>query len=204
MAGNKLDKQVLTALKATEIWLRKQKPWSVGHLQNASGSVVSHKGPAILSEADCVLQFARRLNDAGVSWKDIHIEVSPGQWLVNPAKAGVRPPRIDLVVVERAKLASLTEPFTPSKTSDFLFDAVFEFKLASNYWERKLKNGSPAKPPASVARSIAADKKKVRTYLDGMLARSGHVVVVEECDHGWDRGDAKPMDGLSVHYLRAF
>lgn len=204
MAGNKLDKQIQTALKATERWLRKQQPWPSGNLRNATGSVVSHRGPAILSEADCVLQFARQLNAAGVSWKDIHMEVSPGQWLVNPSKAGVKPPVIDLVVTDRAKLAKLTEPFAPGKKKDFLFDAVFEFKLASNFWDRPLKSGKPAKPPARVDAGVKADVAKVKTYLDTMLARRGFVVVVEEADHGWNRGDGKVIDGLSIHYLKCF
>lgn len=204
MAGNKLEKQIATALKSTERWLRKQPTWADGHLKNASGSVVSHRGPSILSEADCVLQFARQLNAAGVPWRDLHIEVVPGQWLVNPAKLGVKPPSIDLVIADRDKLARRTEPFSPSKKKSFLFDAVFEFKLASNFWERELKSGKPARPPARVATGVQADIGKVRTYLDGMIAGRGYVVVVEECDHGWDRGSGKPVDGLSVHYLKTF
>ena len=204
MAGNKLDKHVATALKETERWLRKQKPWPKGNLRSASGSAVSHRGPAILSEGDLIMQFARHLNDAGVSWKDIHVGVAPGQWLVNPKKMGVRPQAVDLGVVDRARLAELTAPFSPGKKNGFLFDAVFEFKLAGNAWDRKLKSGQQAKPPVSVKRAIENDTKKVRTWVDGMLARSGHVVVAEEADHGWDRGDGKPVDGLSVHYLRAF
>lgn len=204
MAGNKLEKQIAAALKSTERWLRKQPAWPEGNLRNASGSVISHRGPAILSEADCVLQFARQLNDAGVSWKDIHIEVSPGQWLVNPSKIGIKPPVIDLVVTDRAKLAKRTEPFSPGKKKDFLFDAVFEFKLASNFWDRPLKSGKQARPPARVASGVEADVAKVKTYLDSMLARRGFVVVVEEADHDWDRGDGKAVDGLSVHYLKCF
>lgn len=204
MAGNKLDKQIATALKSTERWLRKQPTWPDGHLRNASGTVVSHRGPSILSERDCVMQFARQLNDAGVPWKDLHMEVSPGQWLVNQKKAGLRPPSIDLVIANRESLGSRTEPFSPGKRKDFLFDAVFEFRLASNFWERTLRNGKPAKPPAKVRSGIGEDVKKVRKYLDTMLAQRGYVVVVEECDHGFDRGDGKAVDGMSVRYLKCY
>lgn len=208
MAGNKLEKQIAAALKSSERWLRKQPAWANGNLQSVSGSVVSHRGPTILSEADCVFQFARQLNAAGVPWRDIHIEVSPAKWIVDSDKhrpwVGTRPPSIDLVIVDRDKLAKLKRPFAPGKKQDFLFDAIFEFKLASNHWERTLKSGKPAKPPASVATNVAADVKRVRGLLDGMIARRGYVVVVEECDHGWDRGSSKPVDGLSIHYLKTF
>lgn len=204
MAANKLEKQIATALKSTERWMRKQPAWPEGNLRSASGSAVSHRGPAILSEADCVLQFARHLNDAGVSWKDIHIAVSPAQWLVNPAKLGAKPPVIDLAIADRDRLAERTEPFSPDKKQDFLFEAVIEFKLANNSWDRQLKSGKQAKPPARVVNSVQSDVAKVKTYLDSMLARRGYVIVVEEADHAWDRGDGKDVDGLSVHYLKCF
>lgn len=204
MAGNKLEKQISVALKSTERWLRKQPTWNDGHLKNATGTAVSHRGPTILSEADCVMQFARQLNAAGVPWKDLHIDLVPARWLINPAKLGVKPASIDLVIADRDRLVNRSEPFAPGKKKEFLFDAVFEFKLASNSWERKLKSGKPAQPPARVAAGVAAGTKKVRTYLDGMIAQRGYVVVVEECDHGWDRGSGKLVDGLSVNYLRTF
>lgn len=208
MAGNKLEKQVAAALKSTERWLRKQPTWAEGNIASKGRRVVSHRGPAILSESDCVLQFARQLNDAGVSWKDIHMQVSPAKWLVDSDRhkpwVGTRPPTIDLVIADRAKLARLTEPFAPNKKSDYLFDAIFEFKLASNYWQRTLRNGKQANPPATVAKSVSADIKLTRRLVDGLLAPRGYVVVVEECDHGWDRGDSKAVDGLSVHYLKTF
>lgn len=204
MAANKLEKQIATALKSTERWMRKQPSWPEGNLRGATGSAVSPRGPAILSQADCVLQFARHLNDAGVSWKDIHISISPAQWLVNPARLGAKPPMIDLAVADRDKLAKRTEPFSPGKKKDFLFDAVFEFRLASNSWDRPLPRGKQAKPPARVATGVRADIAKVKTYLDSMLARRGYVVVIEEADHDWDRGDGKDVDGLSIHYLKCF
>jgi hypothetical protein len=204
MAKDKLEKQIAEALKSYERWLRKQEPWKEGHLRSTSGRALSGNGPVILGEGDLALQLARRLADAGVSWKDLHLQVTPSQWLTDPKKLGARPAAIDLAIVDHIKLGKRKAPFSPGEQGDFLFDAVFEFRLADNSWDRKLASGRAAKPPARAAKSVTAASTKVRKYLDGMLARSGHVVVVEECDHGWDRGNGKPVDGLSVHYLRAF
>jgi hypothetical protein len=199
-----LEKQIAVALKDTERWLAKQPAWPNGHLTNASGSVVSHRGPTILSVNDAILQFARQLNKAGVPWRDIHLDLVPGQWLVNPAKIGARPPRIDLAIVDHKRLAERTKPFSPSKTSEPLFDAVFEFKLASNFWDRERARGRKPTPPKRVAASIETDTAKVRSLLDTLIAARGYVVIVEEADHKWDRPSTKPIDGLSTHFLRCF
>lgn len=204
MAKDKLEKQISEALKTYGRWLRKQEPWKVGNLRSKSGRAVSGRGPVILSESDLALQFARRLADAGVSWKDIHLQVAPSQWLADPKKIGARLGAVDLAIVDHAKLAKRTEPFSPTKQGDFLFDAVFEFRLADSSWQRTLANGRQAKPPARTAKNVALAQTKVRKYLDSMLARSGHVVVVEECDHALDRGNGKSADGLSVHFLTAY
>lgn len=70
-------------------WLRDLPAWS-RHPVNASGSVSAHLGPTLLSEHDCVLHFARHLRDVGVPWEDMHLELSPGQWMYKPT-ANVRP-----------------------------------------------------------------------------------------------------------------
>jgi hypothetical protein len=205
MAGKQLDKQISKALEDTERWLQRQPSWKNGNLSNASGSVISHRGPAVLSEADCVLQFARFLNKHGVPWKDMHIEVTPAQWLVDPGGGvGARPRRIDLAIVERDRLAKRTAPFSPAKDKDFLFDAIFEFKLASNNWVRTLKNGKPAQPPKRVGSTIQSDVAKMGTYLRDLWASRGYVVIIEEADHGWERPATGSVDGLSVHYLKCF
>ncbi|MGK2877766.1 MAG: hypothetical protein ACSLFF_04210 [Solirubrobacterales bacterium] len=203
MASKQLEKQIAKALADTERWLRKQPPWKDGHLVNAKGSVVSHRGPSILSEADAVLQFARFLNKQGVAWRDIHIDVSPGQWLVEPASRA-RPRRIDLAIVDRDRLAQRTSPFSPAKDKDFLFDAIFEFKLASSFWDRPRASGRAPRPPARVESSIKSDVEKMGTYLHDLWASRGYVVVIEETDHGWERPSDASTDGLSVHYLKCF
>ena len=204
MAGKELEKQIAGALADTERWLRKQPTWKSGHLANSKGTVVSHRGPAILSESDAVLQFARFLNKQGVAWRDIHIEVAPGQWLVDPTTGRSRPRRIDLAIVDRDRLAKRTTPFSPARDKDFLFDAIFTFKLASNSWDRPLKSGRKPKPPARTQKGIQTEVKKMSSYLRDLWASRGYVVVIEETDHGWKRPTDASKDGLSVHYLKCF
>lgn len=204
MAGKELEKQIARALADTERWLRKQPTWKNEHLANSKGTVVSHRGPAILSESDAVLQFARFLNKQGVPWRDIHIEVAPGQWLVDPTSGRSRPRRIDLAIVDRDRLAKRTTPFSPARDKDFLFDAIFTFKLASNSWDRPLKSGRKPKPPVRMQKNIQAEVKKMGSYLRDLWANRGYVVVIEEVDYGWKRPSDASKDGLSTHYLKCF
>ena len=100
--------QTLNAIEAacvaTASWLTQLPEWP-RHPRNASGSVSSHYGPTLLSEHDCVMQFARHLNEAGVVWEDIHLEFSPGQWMFERAtESELRPKRIDLAIVSRERL----------------------------------------------------------------------------------------------------
>lgn len=192
MAGRQLEKQIEKALADFERWVSRQPEWKPGRLKSASGRAVSHRSPSILSEADAVLQFARFLNKHGVPWKDIHIQVAPGQWLVDRRVAGNAPPKIDLAIVDRDRLAKRTEPLRRHKKEEFLFDAVLEFTLV----------GPNRKRAQSAA--IAKDTKRVRRYLDDLWARRGYVVVLEEVDHAWDRPPSKPVDALSVHHLQCF
>jgi hypothetical protein len=204
MAGKELEKQIARALADTERWLRKQPAWKADHLTNKTETAISHRGPSILSEADAVLQFARFLNKQGVAWRDIHIEVAPGQWLVDPTSGRTRPRRIDLAIVDRDRLAKRTAPFSPSRDKDFLFDAIFTFKLASNSWDRPRKSGRPPNPPARVEAAIKSEVKKMGSYLRDLWANRGYVVVIEEVDYRWKRPSDASKDGLSVHYLKCF
>lgn len=204
MAGKQLEKQIEKALEDLERWLKRQPAWKHGNLRSASGAVASHRSPSVLGESDCVLQFARFLNKHGVPWRDIHISVTPGQWLVDKKVAGHAPPRIDLAIVDRDRLLKRKAPLRRHKQEDFLFDAVFEFTLAGSQWVRTLKSGRPAQPPKAAARAIEKDAARVRRYLDDLWARRGYVVVVEEADHGWERPPAASDNFLSVHYLQCF
>ena len=147
--------QTLNAIEAacvaTASWLTQLPEWP-RHPRNASGSVSSHYGPTLLSEHDCVMQFARHLNEAGVVWEDIHLEFSPGQWMFERAtESELRPKRIDLAIVSRERLLSASFPI---HIGGFRFDAVVEFALASNYWEfgAGSKQASPRRLPATSRR----------------------------------------------------
>ena len=76
------------------------------------GQVVGRRSPAILSERDCVINFARFLNEEGVPWDAIHHEVSMSRWIFeepHPAATAMTPAqrrrRLDLVLVEDGGLS---------------------------------------------------------------------------------------------------
>ena len=163
MAGKQLEKQIAVALKSTPsagcassrpgrkaTWRTQRDRWSATAARRSS------------AKPTAVLQFARLLNKQGVAWRDIHIEVSPGQWLVNPAsrastpdRSGDRRPR---------PTGEAHEPFSPAKNKDFLFDAIFEFKLASNSWDRPRASGQQP-PPAGARRSEHQGRRQEDEHL---------------------------------------
>ena len=169
-----LPRQIADATRRMTEWLRALPEWPT-HPVNASGSVSAHYGPTILSEHDCVMHYARFLSQAGVAWEDMHLELSPGQWMYETT--GASPKRIDLAVVAPGRLAGAGLPVRPA--GSLPLDAVFEFALASNYW--KFGGGSPRVMRAKVAQDV----DKVAVYLRTGLSVRGYVVVVEECDHGF-------------------
>jgi hypothetical protein len=184
------------ACEATTAWLTQLPSWP-HHPTNASGSVSSHYGPTILSEHDCVMQFARHLHDLGVPWEDIHLEFSPAQWLFEkPAESELRPKRIDLAVVSRERLLATS---FPTRIGGFQLDAVIEFALASNYWEF----GAGSK--RAIRQKIARDILKVEEYLQSGLVTHGFVIVIEETDHGFPSAWDEPVDhatGVRTRVLR--
>jgi hypothetical protein len=184
------------ASAATSTWLARLPAWP-HHPTNASGSVSAHFGPTILSEHDCVMQFARHLNGVGVPWEDIHLEFSPAQGMFErPEGSELRPKRIDLAVVSRERLLGAT---FPKPIGGFQLDAVIEFALASNYWEF----GAGSKE--AIRKKIALDITKVEEYLVSGLAAHGFVIVIEETDHGlpvaWDE-PVDPATGVRTRVLR--
>jgi hypothetical protein len=184
------------ACAATASWLTELPAWP-RHPTNASGSVSAHYGPTILSEHDCVMQFARHLNEVGVPWEDIHLELSPARWMFGrPDGSELRPKRIDLAVVSRERLLGAS---LPTPIGGFRFDAVIEFALASDYWEF----GTGSKE--TICEKIARDIAKVQEYLVSGLAAHGFVVVVEEADHGFPAAWDEPVDpatGVRTRVLR--
>jgi hypothetical protein len=191
---DQLAGRIAEAAASMATWLRRLEAWA-SHPVNATRSVSGHFGPTILSEHDCVLHYARFLAAAGVPWEDMHMELSPGQWMYD-TRTGVMPRRIDLAVMRRDRLAAAPLPALPGS---FPLDAVFEFALASSYWQHGI--GSP-KP---MLNKIAGDVTKVDEYLRSGLATRGYVVVVEECDHGLPaayRTDALQASGVEVLLLQ--
>jgi hypothetical protein len=186
-----LAAQIAAATARTTAWLQGLPEWRA-HPTNASGTVSAHFGPTILSEHDCVLHYARFLVEAGVPWEDLHLELSPGQWMYD-APRGVKPKRIDLTIVPRERLA--TAPL-PVPAGGLELDAVFEFALASNYWQ--YGTGSPR----GLLGKVDTDVAKVAEYLRSGLATRGYVVVVEECAHGFPATYAHDARSASARVKR--
>lgn len=79
-ASSWAEAAIESACRRAEEWYRslprfKPRPTAGG------GSVVGWRQPAILSERDGVINFARYLNEEGVPWDAIHREVSISRWI---------------------------------------------------------------------------------------------------------------------------
>jgi hypothetical protein len=182
-----VERAIEAACERTTAWLRGLPSWR-NHPSNASGSVSSHFGPTILSEHDCVMQFARHLHASGLPWEDMHLEFSPGQWMFNLLEPTQRPKRIDLAVALRERLTKAT---FPTDLGSFQLDAVIEFALASDYW----KFGAGSK--RTITSKITRDIDKVAQYLRSGLATLGYVVVIEEVDHDFPDNWSDDVDATS-------
>jgi hypothetical protein len=189
------------ACRRTERWFRDLPEW-VEHI--AHGDVSSYYGPTLLSEADCVMHFARYLNEAGVRWEDMHFELAKSQLLFAPphvASTALNRWRADLAL---HKWEELLEAPLPARDDSFRFDAFLEFKIAGNHWQFGPSYGDPLK----TRRSVIADVEKVASYLDHALCRLSYVVVFEECDFGFpvdfERDLEAAYPGCRVRILRAW
>jgi hypothetical protein len=195
------DLAIEQACEGAEEWLASLPEWPA-HIV-ADDSVSSHFGPTILSEADCVLQFARHLHEAGVPWEDMHFELSRSKWLFaapHPAMVDRVRWRTDLAVVRRDDLMAAQ---LPDSSGAFAFDAFLEFKLASNHW----KFGPPYGDPARTRSAVEEDIAKVSAYVERGLCRVAYVVVFEECDHEFPPGfeaAAEATPGIRVRRLRGW
>jgi hypothetical protein len=169
-------------------------------------SVVGFRHPAILSEQDCVLNFARFLNQSGVPWDAIHSEVSVSRWLFDDphpgASAGESRWRVDLAVIE-------SEPFLaaklPAKTPGFQFDAFLEFAYISDSWTvpGAMSWGEPAKSRAKVE----ADIRKIARYMEGAVSRLGYVIVFEEAESGFSAdlvAEVETESGCRLRFVRGY
>lgn len=174
-----LQTKIDSACARIERWIRELPRWPADPV-SASGSSAGPGGPTLLSEADCQLQFARQLNATGVAWEDLHIELQRTAWMYKPDRPGAHEKwRADLAVVDRDSLAASPVPDGAGK---LVFDAFIEFAFASSHWKYGPLWGDPDKKRAKVA----ADIEKVSRYVKYGLCHLGYVVVVEECDYGFE------------------
>jgi len=169
-----LDDVIRATCDRMQEWLRSLPAWRM-HPATDDGGVAAHYGPTLLSEADCVMHFARFLADTGVSWEDMHFELGPAKWLWPANISGGAKWKPDLAIIGRDRLLAAD---LPDKSGALRFDAFVEFKLASAYW----KHGTAWGAPQSFHNDLANDAKKVAGYLERGLCLLGVVVVVEEED----------------------
>lgn len=173
------------------------------------GSVIGFKHPALVSEQDCVIHFARFLNDndRGVPWDAIHHQVSVSRWLFDhphpaatAATPGERRWRVDLALLRSEDFLAAD---LPAHERGFQFDAFLEFAYLSDYWTvpRARRWGDPAKGREKVRNDVA----KIARYLAGGVCRAGYVIVFEECDWGFSptfMSEAQAMHGRRVRFVR--
>jgi hypothetical protein len=190
------------ACDLAEAWLRGLPAWEM-HPVTADGNVSGARGPTLISEADCVLHFARFLNEAGLAWEDMHLELSRVKSLfaiTHPTFVEALNWRADLAVVSRQALDRARPPFVDDS---FRFDAFYEFALASSFW----LHGSPYGHPQKMRDKVAGDVLKVGRYVDLGLCHHAYVIVYEECDHGFgsDAGlFGQLYPNVSVRILRGW
>jgi hypothetical protein len=129
------EQAIEDACRRTEKWFRSLPSFEP---RVNLGTVVGHKFPALLSEQDGVIHFARFVNEAGVPWDAIHHQVSVSRWifdLPHPAATAMTPGerrRIDLALIRSEDFLAATLPATEPA---FTFDAFLEFASLSDYWQ---------------------------------------------------------------------
>lgn len=170
------------------------------------GNAIGFKHPALGSEHDCVVHFARFLNEGGVPWDAMHHEVSLSQWLFaepHPAaSAGAKRWRVDLALLRSEDFVAAHLPATEP---GFRFDACLEFAYLTDYWT--LPGANPWGAPADGRAKVAKDVEKVGRYLAGSVCRTGYVVVFEECDWGFPPtfvAEAETNHGCRVRFVRGY
>ncbi len=170
------------------------------------GSVIGFRAPAILSEHDCVMNFARFLHKVDVPWDAIHQEVSVSRWLFDESHPGasVGDPRwrVDLALIrsEDFLVAKL-----PATAGGFQFDAFLEFAYISDSWTvpDAVKWGEPEKG----RKKVEADLAKIARYIEGGVCRSGYAIVFEEAEAGFPADFASTTEaetGCRVRFIRGY
>ncbi len=170
------------------------------------GSVVGFKHPAILSEQDCVMHFARFLNEAGIPWDAIHHQVSVSRWLFESphpaATAGARKWRVDLALLRNEDFLAARLPAT---TSGFRFDACLEFAYLPDSWT--VPDATAYGEPAKSRTKVEKDIDKIGRYLDGGVCRAGYAIVFEESESGFSptfASEAEANTGCRVRIIRGY
>jgi hypothetical protein len=170
------------------------------------GSVVGFRHPAILSEQDCVMQFARFLNESGVAWEAIHHEVSASRWLFAAPHPAATPDlrrwRVDLALLGSEDFLAAE---LPAEEPGFRFDAFLEFAYLGDFWtaENSVAWGEPEKGRAKVG----ADVEKISGYLERAVCEAGYVIVFEECDYGFPpefAAAAEARHDCRVRFVRGY
>jgi hypothetical protein len=174
------------------------------------GTVVGHKFPALLSEQDGVIHFARFLNEAGVPWDAIHHQVSVSRWIFDaphPAATAMTPGerrrRIDLALLRSEDLLAAKLPATEP---GFTFDAFLEFAYLSDYWQQP-KARIFNRDPLGARQKVEQDIEKIAANLAAGACRLGYVIVFEECDHEFSTtfaADAEAKNGCRVRFIRGY
>lgn len=196
----KADQAVEDACRRAESWYRAlpRFPKRVN-----LGSVVGFRQPAILSEHDCVINFARFLNEVGVPWDALHHEVSRSRWLFEaPHPAAAVKWRIDLALLSSDDLLHADLPATDAS---FRFDAAFEFAYISDSWS--LPGAAAYGEPAKSRAKVEHDVEKVAGYLAAGVCDYGYVIVFEEAESGFDpafAADAEASTGCRVRFIRGY
>lgn len=169
-------------------------------------SVVGFRHPAILSEQDCVLTFARILNQAGVPWDAIHSEVSVSRWLFDEphpgASKGKSRWRVDLALIDSEYFLAAE---LPARAPGFQFDAFIEFAYVSDAWA--VDGATPWGEPMKSRAKVEADVEKIARYLEGGVCRLGYAVVFEEAELGFPAGFAAEIEartGCRLRFIRGY
>jgi hypothetical protein len=173
------------------------------------GSVTGFKYPALLSEQDCVMHFARFLNEGGVPWEAIHHEVSVSRWMFDqphPAATASNPAesrwRVDLALLKSEDFLAAS---LPAIGPGFQFDAFFEFAYLDDFWT--LPGVNPFGEPGKRREKVEKDVAKIGRYLAGGACQIGYVIVFEECDWGFSPtfvSDAEATNGCRVRFVRGY
>ena len=173
------------------------------------GSVVGFKHPALMSEHDCVGQFARFIHEAGVPWDAIHHEVSDSRWLfdtphpaANKSFPEERKWRVDIALLrpEEFQVAQL-----PALEQGFQFDAFLEFAYLDDFWT--LPGVNPYGEPGKRRTKVQKDVEKIGRYVERGACAVGYVIVFEECDWGFPPSfveDALRDNACRVRFIRDY